>query len=120
MNKLQRQIVCYLKQNGNCTGYDMAKVFKNTSHQQIYREIAKLVEKYIVVTMPIPNSGKPDRNLVALVKNITPTFHDSDFRNTEGAAKAVLQGTYQEYLNHMKKAEQEFFNPNQDKEQTNE
>ena len=50
------------------SGYDLAKSFDasvgffwRASHQQIYRELAKLREKKLVQSQEISQSGKPNR-----------------------------------------------------------
>lgn len=53
------------------SGYDITKALGNShawkaSHQQIYRELGKLVDKGMVEFQVIPQCGKPDRKLHVL------------------------------------------------------
>lgn len=46
------------------TGYDITKEIKATSrhsHQQVYREIAKLIEEGEIERYGVPQSGRPDK-----------------------------------------------------------
>ncbi|MEX0267789.1 PadR family transcriptional regulator [Leptolyngbyaceae cyanobacterium UHCC 1019] len=55
------------------TGYDLTKTFAGSigsfwkaTHQQIYRELAKLEEQAWVSVETIPQSGRPDRKLYSI------------------------------------------------------
>ncbi|MCG7586856.1 PadR family transcriptional regulator, partial [Photobacterium sp. OFAV2-7] len=47
------------------TGYDLTKLIKKSpwhaSHQQVYRELARLERKMMVTSKEIPQQGKPDK-----------------------------------------------------------
>lgn len=53
------------------TGYDLTKMLDDTmsysgSHQQVYRELSKMVEKDYMTIELVPQEGKPDRKLHTL------------------------------------------------------
>lgn len=58
-----------------CSGYDLAKQFDGSvgffwkaSHQQIYRELAKLDSHGWISSEPIPQSGRPDKKLYSVTQ----------------------------------------------------
>lgn len=66
-----------------CSGYDLAKQFDGSvgffwhaSHQQIYRELAKLEDQGLIAAEAVAQAGKPDKKI----------FHVTH------AGKTVLQG----------------------------
>ena len=55
------------------TGYDLTRNFRtrmanvwNASHQQIYRELAKMTEEGLLQVEDVPQDGRPDRKLYRL------------------------------------------------------
>jgi DNA-binding PadR family transcriptional regulator len=59
----------------SCSGYDLAKQFDGSvgffwqaSHQQIYRELARLAEQGLVSAEAIPQEGRPDKKLYSVTE----------------------------------------------------
>lgn len=62
MNDLQRQILFLASRP--ITGYDLTKEIAGTvknSHQQVYRDAAKLLKDGFLSSKKVPQEGKPDR-----------------------------------------------------------
>ena len=66
---LRNVLLVYLA-SGASSGYDIAKGFRgsfgylwNASHQQIYRDLAKLHDEGLLASRDEPQAGKPDRRL---------------------------------------------------------
>jgi len=121
MNNLQQLIMVALDTKGDMSGYDLCKLLKaktNNSHQQVYRELAKLNDAGYVSYTDIPQSGKPDiklyhSNAFAPTKVvILPT----DFSKTNGmyslAQADLVNGTdlCSEYLKEAKALEEKYLN----------
>ena len=70
-NDLQRIIIVLLN-DSNKTGYDISKILKeetsawDSSHQQIYRELKKLLKHSLVSVTEQYQAGKPDRRTYSL------------------------------------------------------
>ncbi len=60
-------IISYLNKHGEASGYDINKGMHKAgiprSHQQVYRELARLVDLDIVSFYDVPQQGKPDRKV---------------------------------------------------------
>lgn len=73
MMSLPHAILALLYQQPKQSGYDLMKDFNeamgqfwNASHQQIYRELAKMVDKSWLELEQVPQAGKPDKKLYQL------------------------------------------------------
>jgi PadR family transcriptional regulator AphA len=70
---LKHVVLTALHQHGNLTGYDINKEFDRmlgffwrASHQQVYRELGKLVEEKLVTFSVIEQLDKPDKKVYTL------------------------------------------------------
>jgi len=68
-----QHVVLAILNNKSCTGYDIAKQFDNVlgyfwkaSHQQIYRELAKLTTARTVTYSDIKQENKPNKKLYTI------------------------------------------------------
>lgn len=69
LSNLQLVMMAEISQEAS-TGYDLSKSLLDkgwkASHQQIYRDLAKLYKQGVVSLEEIPQSGKPDKKLYLL------------------------------------------------------
>lgn len=69
LSNLQLVMMAEISQEPS-TGYDLSKSLLDkgwkASHQQIYRDLAKLNEQSLVSLSEVPQSGKPDKKLYLL------------------------------------------------------
>ena len=109
MNRLQRLIMAVLQRDGDMTGYQLFKTIPSSSHQQVYREIDRLVKQGYLRKAVVVQAGKPNAQLLTVIKPVAISFEPSDFKLLEGTARAVTEGKYEEYIKHMTMAEKLFF-----------
>lgn len=64
------------------TGYDLTKIIKQSpwqaSHQQVYRELAKLERNIMVVCKEIPQQGKPDKKCYSITEKGCAALKDPE------------------------------------------
>ncbi len=109
------------KSNAPISGYDIAKAIKDktgNSHQQIYRELAKIAKGDGVKVELVKQQDKPDKKLYSYTDK--PEVLALDYGNTGDYSKTklayeilvddILNGTdrYSDYIAAMKEAESKF------------
>lgn len=97
MNKLSNIVQAVIvKSPVPITGYDIAKLLASKtkhSHQQVYRELAKLRNTALVHTELVKQSDKPDKLLYSVNKSVgmLPTYStDVDFTKSDLAASLLI------------------------------
>lgn len=124
---LSKIISAYLVHN-QATGYNIAKFLApltKQSHQQIYRELNKMVEKNIVTYVDVEQVGKPDKKVYRL---LTPNKTLRSLKKSVAQQRDIKTKYYQnsvaynllindilfdkdlfnKYVAHMEKAEKAF------------
>lgn len=67
INALGITMTCIFINEGEKTGYEMAKRMPNQSHQQIYRELKLLNQKGVLNVKEIQQSDKPNKKVYSIV-----------------------------------------------------
>lgn len=119
MNNLQKLIVSILETE-SLTGYDITKIvggYTGHTHQQVYRELKAMDKAGIVSFKVVAQEDKPNKKVYSINSEKLDKkwckFKETDFSKTEGAffsacASIGNDNLCKQYIEHMKKAEEEF------------
>lgn len=96
-NNLQNVILFFLK-DSPLTGYELNKKIRKTfawtaSHQQIYRELAKLNAQDLIDGEEVPQEGKPNKRVYSLTELGENTVDDLKHRHKVASLPRVTSET---------------------------
>ena len=111
------------KSEAPISGYDITKLIKDktgNSHQQIYRELAKIAKRSDVKVDVVKQDDKPDKKMYSFIDDsdwfVFESGNKGDYSKTKLAYEIlvndILSGTdnYSGYINAMREAEETFVN----------